>query len=684
MQTGTGGRLQNVVVDIDRLHSADLKLAYDTELPGGGELRGRVTADGPLAAGVQVAAALHRITAKDSTLLRLNGTVLDDAGLRMDMRAQAQPVRAADTLFVVDLRGRGSIDSLAVTGDITLAKNAVLANGDDDGAADAVRDARVTLDALIMKLNDARVLRGTAAVGVTVTDRTTGEPVALKGRMDGEVRLASDGAIAAELKADSMPLRLVPAPSAVHDVEGVATGAVRITGTVEEPRWSGAINVSGGGLRVRRAETRLTGLQGVIRVENDVVSTAGLIGALGDGRIELTGSAQLRGATRPVAATVRIDRGLIVNNDSLRAVASSELRLDGDLSAPRVRGQVVVHHGRFDEDMLKESEPLDLDRPPYAVVAARVPWIRESRLLARDTVPATEARTRSRPLDLDVTLRVEREFRIVDEDSETFGVAELRFTTDSTGVIAAGSYRIEGGAYNNFGERFRVLGGIFHFPGQGTLSRVSLRGQHEPGAPFGRDLGNSRHAFDFFPPLESFGIGSLSFISEEVRRFSMLPETMTELGGVLLYREPVEPVTEWRARRWWRADAGATVLGPRAATQLFPLLWAYTADETYDLIPLDKAYLRASTIEVGPAYPGRTVIAGVIGGGLRSAPFELDVRQPLKGNAWPGMQLRYETGAWRMSVFNEPRFNSVLAAGAASGYTQSRRSGLRLLWRREW
>jgi hypothetical protein len=463
------------------------------------------------------------------------------------------------------------------------------------------------------------------------------------GAAEGSVVLADSGAIDVTVRADSLPFRLIPAPKDVEDIRGGAIGVVRVTGTIADPHYNGTLQVADGGLRVPRTGTVLAGVNGPIHINDGVVSIENMYGDIGGGRFALKGNATLNGDAPHVDMTATIDSGYVARTDSVSILASAELRLLGELKAPRVEGSVDFHDGVMHEDVLKRRKPLDVEDPPYADLVARVPWLRDSRLRVAE---AQVEETSGSKINARVVLNIHPGFTIVDEDSEMFGTGRLVITADTSGTKADGIYRIEGGQYNNFGERFDVVGGSFFFDGSSMAPHVSLRAEHGSEAPLGTTLGSAGQIMDYMPPLEFFAIGGLVQFTEEVRRLSLVPERQTELGALLIYGEQVQPVTGFRNNRLWQLDDGSDVLGERGESQMIPLLWAYTADEGYDYIPLNKGYLRAGNYAVGPRYPGRTIVGGTISGGLRLKPFEVDVTHAMEGDALPGLRVRYDMDAF--------------------------------------
>jgi hypothetical protein len=240
-------------------------------------------------------------------------------------------------------------------------------------------------------------------------------------------------------------------------------------------------------------------------------------------------------------------------------------------------------------------------------------------------------------------------------------------------------FRIRGGFYANYGEFFDVVGGAFQFSQELDGPRVGLRSVHTIRSPLGTGLGEGARVMDGVPPLEFLGLGSASAQSQEVRRLSSLPESLTRLGELLLYRVEPEPVTGYRATPVWLPDDGGDVVDERSAAQSIALLWSYVSNEAYDVVPIRVADFASGVISVGSPYPSRIIAGPILRAFARANGFEIAVVQPVVGSAAPGGRLTWTMGGGTLSVFDEPLFRSAIA-----GYAIVRRRGIGLRWRLEY
>jgi hypothetical protein len=189
---------------------------------------------------------------------------------------------------------------------------------------------------------------------------------------------------------------------------------------------------------------------------------------------------------------------------------------------------------------------------------------------------------------------------------------------------------------------------------------------------------------DRFPPLQFFALGTQESAGEYVQRLSLLPESRTELGALLLYNEEPQPVTGLRTHSFWAPDDGGALFGESSATRGIVLLYNYIANESYDYLPLERAYMRAGIIDVGPTRPGRITIGPYLQGGIYLGPLHAIVTQPAEGGTAPGIRLRYRLGAPELLAFSEPRFLSTAPMAGGTVFTHGRRTGVGLRWLWEW
>jgi len=690
---------RGVLIEATPVHAADVERVFGVELPGGGRWVGWIGGDGTSRGGARLRGELaHLRETGELSRFALEGTVRFEPDAVLDLAVDADPLRVRDTAFDATLRVAGPIDTLRIRGNtvvrgiegVSATLDAQLL--DRAGAPPILRgDARVyATETAARRLAGARpsapALAGDDAVeaGTLRDDGPRDDALAapLRAEAVGSVVLADTGRVSVQIVADSIPLALVPVPAAVDSVRGFASGAVRVGGTVAAPTVRGGFDVADGGFFVQPLSMPVDSLSGRVRLEGGRLIPSPLVMTAGGGRAVVTGSVRISGGPRRFDLVLRADSVQVKDDGEGDIVASAELELTGPFARPRLTGRIYDLRGWVREDAFRESTVLDPADPPYADLARRVPWPRNSRLLRR-----AESERRS-PAEVSVVVEVDTTITVIDEDSELYGRGRLLVVSDEAGARARGVLRVLGGFYAFFGERFEVVGGSVRFMEDGFRPRISLKAEHLEEWQVGSGEIAAPDAASRFPPLEFFAIGPAERPTEILHRWSLLPETQEQLAALLIYDLPPQPVTGWRRDPVWRPSSPAELTGERTESQAAPIFWSYVADVAYDFVPLDRGWIAVGTIRVGSVYPARIVVGPMLGvGAVVGRELDVFVTQALDGTFVPGVRVRARRFApWgaRLEVFSVPRFYADTPMGEGHpGFFVRRKTGLGLLWERE-
>jgi hypothetical protein len=173
---------------------------------------------------------------------------------------------------------------------------------------------------------------------------------------------------------------------------------------------------------------------------------------------------------------------------------------------------------------------------------------------------------------------------------------------------------------------------------------------------------------------------------QRLRRFTPLPEAQTELGALLIYTQPIEPIVGLYNPRFWLPDEAADFIGERTEQQGGALLWSYLADEAYDYLPLRRATLLNGNITMGSRFPGRIMQGPLFRVFMQITPgIDLTASLAPEGSAAPGLRARWRRGSFSMIGFSEPKFYASSPSGVAlPGYFFRRRTGVGLRWERDY
>ncbi|HEX6940473.1 MAG TPA: translocation/assembly module TamB domain-containing protein [Longimicrobiales bacterium] len=504
-------------------------------------------------------------------------------------------------------------------------------------------------------------------------------PAEIVAEAEGSAVLAEGGAIDVTIAADSLPLALVPWPEAVDSVRGVVRGRGRIGGTLGAPSFTGRFALDDGAFFIEPLSLPVEEISAEARLVDGLVVVDTLGAAAGGGDIVVTGTVRVFDGPRRFDLALHADSVNVKDDEEGDVTASADLALAGPFERPALTGRVYDLVGWVHEDAFREDPLLDLDDPPYAELARRVPWPDESELRRRaeDDAPP--------PIDVRILIEVDTAFTVIDEDSELYGAGAVLVVTGEEDIETRGTLEVAGGFYAFFGERFEVRGGMARFEGE-IEPTIAIKAEHREDWAIGAGEIATATAARSFPPLEFLAIGPAAQPDERLTRWSLLPETQDQLASLLIFDLTPQPVTGWRRDPVWRPSEPGDRFDERSHTQSATLLWSYIADEAYDYIPLDRGWLQAGTIQAGPGYPARVAVGPMLGAGAILGRFEVFVTQALDGALLPGVRVRangFAPFGARLEAFSVPRFYADAPGGdGAPGFFVRRKTGIGLFW--EW
>jgi outer membrane protein insertion porin family len=157
---------------------------------------------------------------------------------------------------------------------------------------------------------------------------------------------------------------------------GDAEADVSIQGPLTAPRPTGAITVKDGTLRLGVIRQPLTAINGLLTIEQGLVSLDGVSGMLGGGPVKMAGTARVAGLgleqvnvaisgqglgiRYPVASSGRADEIF----DELKARVNADLTLTGRTGDLLLAGDVRAERSLYDSDIFLEEGLLAPDVPP--------------------------------------------------------------------------------------------------------------------------------------------------------------------------------------------------------------------------------------------------------------------------------------------------------------------------------
>ena len=282
-------------------------------------------------------------------------------------------------------------------------------------------------------------------------------------------RFPADRQIALNIKADSLPLDMMPQFSDyVSNLRGRATGTFKLGGSLNKPQLTGQFAMHEGQARVVLAGIDLNQIEASIRMLGDTV-VIDSIAADSKGRIVLTGGIGLRPLTAPSFDLKLYTSGAqVLNNDRGRLVMGANLAMVGPFKGAHVTGNVRVRQGVVNippsdnKNLVGAGDPALFNVLDTAVMASRELFPGQSPLLAN--------------LRMDVNLRIDhdvfvrsREANIEIYSDEDLGVHVNRAkeTLVLDGVILS-----ERGEYTFMTRRFTIKRGSATFINSTELNPI--------------------------------------------------------------------------------------------------------------------------------------------------------------------------------------------------------------------
>ncbi|HEU0014429.1 MAG TPA: translocation/assembly module TamB domain-containing protein [Longimicrobium sp.] len=246
-----------------------------------------------------------------------------------------------------------------------------------------VTEPRLLLDATVDSL----------AYGGLATDRlhVTGEYGAQRMRLHGDVTLAGrtilaaestipmnlslggfvpgfelirDGPVTAEIRADSLPLQLVAeAVPALKDGEGVATAAITVSGTLDNPTVAGTAGLQDAAFTIEPLGVRWRDVAARVRLEGETIHVDSAAAFTGErGFATLRGTIVLDNPQTPAVnlAVTLDDFQAIDNEDVAELQVDGQLALSGRLPRAELRGRVRIEDGTIQIPEFGEQAEADI------------------------------------------------------------------------------------------------------------------------------------------------------------------------------------------------------------------------------------------------------------------------------------------------------------------------------------
>lgn len=290
------------------------------------------------------------------------------------------------------------------------------------------------------------VVRVTPGEGTAMTERF------FNGRLSGGVRY--NGPVE--------PLWAFVAPEG-QELRGPVALGVDMTGTVANPVFSGVARGQGLGYRNAQFGTAITDIAFSGRFEGPYFRLANFSANAGKGTITGQGQVNLSpGDARQVRLAIQFDEARLANSDTMGAVISGPLRLDGQGSALKLSGDLRVDSARA---LLVQ------------VTAADVPTLKVRRRGDVMVPPAEAAPPLLSAIELDVRVRANDVVRVEGMGLDSIWNADVRIRGTADAPRMFGRANLASGEFTFASSDFDITSGRLTLNGEPMDSAINIQAQ---------------------------------------------------------------------------------------------------------------------------------------------------------------------------------------------------------------
>jgi autotransporter translocation and assembly factor TamB len=485
-------------------------------------------------------------------------------------------------------------------------------------------------------------------------------------------RFPADRQIALNIKADSLPLDLVPQFSQfVTNLKGRASGSFKVGGSLNRPQLTGTFALHQGQARVIPAGINLTGIEASIRMLGDTVAIDSLA-AYSKGPISISGGLGLGSLTTPsfdLKLTAR--NAQVLNNHHGELRVNADLAMNGPFKDAHVTGNVRILEGVLDippsenKNLVGATDPAVFNVLDTAVMSDRELFPTQSPLLAN--------------LRMDVNLRVDRDVFVRSREAniEVYSDGDLGVHVNRAKetLVLDGVLLSERGTYTFMTRRFNIKRGSATFINSTELN-PTLQGTAEY-----QVLQPNREAIS----IQIVVGGTVRTPNISLTSDAQPPIAQSDLLSYLAFGQTSSSLVQLEGSGLTNGSGGSNLVGTGAALasrQLAGIAIGVLADQftgeaarsigvdVFNITPADVqtdvgTFLRATQFELGKYIKSHTFVA---------------VKSPLDPQALvrPGIQIvhrfgglrgyRLETGVDTRYLLREPTLSRDQTVATTSAF----------------
>jgi len=195
-------------------------------------------------------------------------------------------------------------------------------------------------------------------------------------------KLASNGPVQIQVSAASYSIdwiRSLIDPDLIDDLAGRINGEIRITGTTQQPNWTGMVRLQNGRIGIpelgKRKGMVVSDIQSRFLFNGEIVTVDSLRARSGDGLLRGSGTIEIKDLKLgEYDLSLTANDFKAIDNADFFAVVSGQLTVGGTTDRPKVGGKLVVNRGDFwlsDANRSDAFETLALTDEDLAVLQSR-------------------------------------------------------------------------------------------------------------------------------------------------------------------------------------------------------------------------------------------------------------------------------------------------------------------------
>ncbi|HZF37738.1 MAG TPA: translocation/assembly module TamB domain-containing protein, partial [Blastocatellia bacterium] len=243
---------------------------------------------------------------------------------------------------------------------------------------------------------------------------------------------------------------------------GSAAIDARLSGTFDDPKTQGRVDVSGFGLSMGESPIFISNGAGRLTLAGDQIRLDNFAADANDGRIKAEGSLRLD-RLRPKEWRYKLTaENAVIAYQEVTATVNGDLTLAGTPEGQTLTGPITISQAEY-------KPSIDIDNLALGNGAALS--------LGRPSGPASPAQLKIPPIEMNVRVEARDSLIVQNDQINTVGSAILTVTGPITAPDKSGQITLDGGTWRFRGQRYEIIAGSLEFPPSGSTALLNLQAE---------------------------------------------------------------------------------------------------------------------------------------------------------------------------------------------------------------